>query len=292
MRRAWLCLLAGCGMSADPGLDALVRVEGAQYVPGALPSPSGGPAVAQAFLPNLFVHAGERGLPLDGTLEPGGNGAAIGLVGDAGYWIVPSGTPDTFDPTRPTLSADVDFARLLPAGDRALDVIALDRDGHAGDAFEVPITVDVPDVPDGSLVFTLRWDSPTDLDLHVITPDGIEVWSRNVNSYDPPAPGHPPDPPDAWKSGGILDQDSNARCVIDGIDREDVVWTIDPPPGGTYVVRVDAFSLCGEASANWVVEARVAGEVVATASGLALPQDAELPHEAGAGVHALDVDVP
>jgi hypothetical protein len=42
---AALAALAGCGVSAspDPGLAALLQVPGAQYRPGALPAPSGGP---------------------------------------------------------------------------------------------------------------------------------------------------------------------------------------------------------------------------------------------------------
>jgi hypothetical protein len=141
-------------------------------------------------------------------------------------------------------------------------------------------------------VFTLRWDSATDLDLHVITPDGIEVWSRNINSYVPPAPGQPPDPPDAWMAGGILDFDSNASCVIDGREQENVVWTIDPPPAGRYVVRVDAFSLCGEPAARWVAEARIGGDVVETSSGMATFEDTRGAHDEGAGVLALEVEVP
>jgi hypothetical protein len=283
--------LAACGVTGDPGLEAQFRVEDAQYVPGAMPEMSGGPDVTTASLPNVFVDVGERGLPIDGALAPGSNGAAIGMDGDAGYWIVPAGTPDVFDPNEPTISGKVDFSRLIAAGDHQLEVQALDADGHAGAPFAIPIKAFVRDIPDGTLVFTLRWDSDADLDLHVITPDGIEVWRRNVNSYVPPGPGEPPDPPDAWMAGGILDADSNSDCVIDGADREDVVWT-QAAPAGTYVVRVDTYSLCGVPAAPWVVEVRDHGVVVATVSGLATAADAQLPHDTGAGVHALDHALP
>jgi hypothetical protein len=292
LKKLVILALAGCGASSDPGLGAVMRVEGAQYVPGALPAPSGGPAVISAFLPRANVHVGEVGLALGGTLDPGTNGVAVGLPDDDGYWIVPSSVPDSFDPTHPTIHADVDFARVMASGDYDLTVIGLDRDGAAGDPFVFPIAADDTEVPDGRVVLTLRWDTATDLDLHVVTPDGIEVWRRNVNSYQAPPPGQPPDPPDAWKAGGILDADSNGGCVIDGRDEENVVWTVPPETAGTYVVRVDAYSLCGQPVAPWIVEARIDGAVVGTASGWATTEDARLPHDTGAGVHALDVDVP
>jgi hypothetical protein len=292
-RVAILALLGACsGASSDEGLGADLRVEGAQFVPGELPAPSGGPAVITAFLPRANVHVGEVGLPLGGTLDPGTNGVAVGLAGDAGYWIVPSSVPDSFDPTHPTIRAEADFSRVMASGDYDLTVIGLDEGGAAGEPFVFPIAADDTEVPEGRVVFTLRWDTATDLDLRVVTPDGIEVWRRNVNSYEAPGPGEPPDPPGAWMSGGILDADSNGACVIDGRDEENVVWTVPPETAGTYVVRVDAYSLCGQPVAPWIVEARVDGEVVGSASGWATSEDARLPHDTGAGVHALDVDVP
>jgi len=289
---AIVVLLAACdGASSDPGLGAWLRVEDAQFVPGALPAAAGGPAVIDAYLPRVAVQVGEVGLRLQGTLDVGGNGVAIGLDGDLGHWIAPSGAPDVFDPTHPTFDVDVDWARLLPSGAHVVRVAALDADGRAGEPFAIEVAADDAEVPAGELVLTLRWDSTADLDLRVITPDGVEVWARNINSYEPPPPGQPPDPPDAWMTGGILDFDSNAQCRFDGRMRENVVWTM-PAPAGAYAVRVDAFSLCGAPAAPWVVEARVAGEVVATASGLATAADAALPHDAGAGVRALEVEVP
>lgn len=290
---AIVLVLAACdAASSDPGYGALLQLDGAQYEPGPLPSPAGGPEVVDAFLPRTVVEVGEVGLRLQGSLEAGANGVAVALDGDDGHWIVPSGIPDVFDPTRPTIDVDVGFARVLAAGPRAMRIAALDADGRAGEPWTIDLDVRAAAIPEGSLVFTLRWDTPTDLDLRVITPDGIEVWSRNINSYAPPAPGQPPDPPDAWMSGGILDVDSNARCVIDGRQQENVVWTVEPPPAGRYEVRVDAFSLCGEAAARWVVEARIGGEVVASASGLATFEDTAGAHDAGAGVRALEVEVP
>ena len=79
--------------------------------------------------------------------------------------------------------------------------------------------------------------------------------------------------------------------MIDGRRQENVIWK-DAALPGHHLVRVDTFSLCGEASANWTVEVRKAGAVLARAEGRSGPTDEQMPHDRGAGVLALDVDVP
>jgi uncharacterized protein YfaP (DUF2135 family) len=129
---------------------------------------------------------------------------------------------------------------------------------------------------------TLSWDTQADLDLHLVLPTGTTVWAKNLNSVDP---NQNPDP----TSGGILDYDSNGNCQIDGRRRE-VVYFNQPPPAGHYLARVDTFSLCGEAQANWTVE--VAGAASKKASGFSRDRDTAFAHDAAAGVTAIEFDVP
>ena len=90
----------------------------------------------------------------------------------------------------------------------------------------------------------------------------------------------------------MLDFDSNSSCAIDGRRQEDAVW-MAAPPAGHYVVRVDTFSLCGEAIADWTVGVTLNGTVIAAAEGEGRDTDAALySHEQGAGVTALAFDVP
>src|SRR5687768_3804197 len=99
-------LLPACGgASSDPGLLARLRVAGAQYVPGALPSDQGGPGVVAVENPRNFVRPGERERRLRGALEPGATGVVIGLADDPGYWIVPAGAPDAETPDYPSFDA-------------------------------------------------------------------------------------------------------------------------------------------------------------------------------------------
>ena len=286
-----LATLSACdSASSDLGLDAWMRVAGAQFVSGAPPADSAGPEVVAIDLSSNQIHAGQIDKPLSAALDPRATAATIGLAGDRGYWIVPAGLPEVQAPDYPTFHVALSFASDLAAGDYALDVRAADVDGRLGPPTTLPLSATGEPVPAGALVVSLRWDTEADLDLHVVDPAGVEIYKRNINSYEPPPPGQAPDPT-AFQKGAVLDLDSNAACVIDGRRRENVIWKDTAPPGH-YVVRVDTFSLCGEASASWKIDVRKAGAVLAHAEGRSGPTDEQAPHDRGAGVVALDLDVP
>ena len=132
---------------------------------------------------------------------------------------------------------------------------------------------------------TLTWDNDADLDVHVLDPLGNEIYHGAPSSFDPFRPGS------TETGSGFLDVDSNADCEIDGLRREDVIWT-EQPPSGRYRVRVDAQSLCGEPAARWRVQVTLRGSLVASAQGSALDSDTWGAHDRGAGVLALGFDVP
>jgi hypothetical protein len=79
----------------------------------------------------------------------------------------------------------------------------------------------------GGVQVGLSWDTATDVDLHVVEPNGRETYYAAITS----------------PSGGALDVDSNAGCQIDGKNNENVRWTAGAP-NGTYTVRVDYWSAC------------------------------------------------
>jgi hypothetical protein len=280
------------GLPGDVGLGADLRVAGGQFLRGDVETaePGGGPAVVSVFNSLTAVQPGERDKPLTGSLDPAATAVAIGLRGDSGYWIVVAGPPALDAPDLPTFAATLSFSPELPLGDLVLIVRAVDAQGRFGDPATVPLASSPAPMPTGTLVVSLAWDTEADLDLHVVTPDGVEIWSRNINSYQAPLPGAPVDP-SAWKNGGILDFDSNAGCVIDGRRQENVVWQA-APPAGTYLVRVDTASLCAAPAARWTARAILAGAEIAASQGISLPSDARFSKGPGSGVQALSFDVP
>ena len=169
-----------------------------------------------------------------------------------------------------------------------LQVHAVDAAGHLGAARVVPLAVAPATPVMGDLVVSLRWDGDADLDLHVVDPFGSEVFARAPSTLPPLPPGQTPDP-EAELRAGFLDFDSNAACVQDGSRNENVVW--QAAPTGHYVVRVDAFAMCGAPASRWSVEVRRGDVIIAAARGLALQADAEAAHDRGGGVYALGFDL-
>jgi len=289
---AALFSVACSSTTPDAGLDANLRVSGAQFFRAQLPPAAGGPDVESVDLLTNSIHAGFVNKAFKGALAPDATAAALFLDGDPGYWVIPAGVPDVSTPTFPGVGATLSFSGSLLPGSYAFSVAAIDADGHAGTPNVTTLTAAEDGLPQGMLVVSLAWDTESDLDLHVVDPTGAEIFYSNINSWVPPGPGQPPADPDAWQSGGILDFDSNAHCVIDGVRREHVVWT-ETPPSGHYVARVDASSLCGQPFAHWSVVAYDAtGQPITQARGIALDADTRGDHGRGAGLTAIEFDVP
>jgi hypothetical protein len=288
---AALTLAAGCsGATTDPGLDALLRVPGAQFHRGAAPAAMTGPKLGQFTNASSIIRPGELNAPVSGVATRDTTGIAIYLVGDPGYWIIAPGAEDGGLAGQLDFSAKLSFSPLLPDGTYSV----IGRAVNAAGQFGPPTTLTLntpPDTPTAStLLVSLRWDTEADLDLHLVIPDGTEIWSDKINSFNPPPPGQMVDA-GAYKSGGILDFDSNSNCVIDGRRLENIYWT-ETPPSGHYIARVDTWSLCGVPQANWHLDVTLNGNPLGSAAGSSLDSDAALPHGKGDGLTALQFDVP
>lgn len=287
-----LAALASCddATEADEGTDAYLRVKDGQFFRGAMPAEEHGPLLKSVTV-SPIVHPGSTARTASGEMDPNATAVALTIDGDKGYWILPAGIPSVAARGFPTFAAEIAFAKSLGIGRKTFVARAVDAQGNFGVAFTRPLDVMPDAAPSGHLVITLGWDNQADLDLHVVDPRGVEIWKRNINSYEPPPPGASPEPPNTPHPGGILDFDSNAECIADGRRAESVVYK-EKPPSGHYVVRVDTSSLCGEVSAHWRVEGFIDGVSVGAAQGASTEFDTRYTHDRGAGVLALELDVP
>ncbi|MCU1277592.1 MAG: hypothetical protein JWM53_1138 [bacterium] len=281
--------LGGCSASTnDPAYDALLRLPTGQFFRGKPPTPGDGPAVTQLSPSPGVIHRGPNDA-ISGFVARTATSVVVYVEGDVGYWVV---TPGQLDPSQLDqlgFSAGASYAATLPAGSYTIDALAADIHGHFGPLLTTDIKTD--DMPStDTLLVSLSWDVEADLDLHLVTPDGTEVSTSKINSLPPPVPGQPGDP-NGYKDGGILDYDSNANCVIDGRRQENVFWTV-APPSGHYLVRVDTYSMCGEAQANWSLAVTLDSQSLGLASGRSHDSDAAFAHGVGAGVKALEFDIP
>jgi uncharacterized protein YfaP (DUF2135 family) len=107
----------------------------------------------------------------------------------------------------------------------------------------------VKSVGTGDLQVSISWDVDSDVDLHVVDPDGNDVFYG--------APSQP--------SGGMLDLDSNAGCDIDHVRNENITWTT--APSGMYTVRVDYYDSCSVPATNYVVTVQRKGQASQTFMG-------------------------
>jgi len=287
--RAVLILsLSGCN-AADP-LAAALRFEGADYVFGALPPPGGGPSLVSLETSRALIRPGERDHPVRGAMAKTAEAALIGRAGDPGYWIVVAGPPDAFSPDLRVLDARAELAHDASAGPLVIEASATDATGAVGERRTLELRVEAEAPDDAPLRVTLTWDGAADLDLRVVDPAGVEIGGRNPNSWSPPLPSEPLDP-GGFMRGAVLEVDTQAGCTTSVPRRERVRWPV-APAAGEYVVRVDTFSLCGDAVARWSVVMTRMGVVIGEAEGVSTSLDTRFSHDRGAGVVTLAVTVP
>jgi uncharacterized protein YfaP (DUF2135 family) len=282
--------LSACeqGQRVDLGLDAGLRVQGGAFVRGPLPAATEGPNVQALYLGQRYLDRGLQNKSFSGVLDPNATAAAVMLDGDRGYWLIAAGFPFPESPDTTSFDAPLSIASSVASGPQTLLVTAIDADSRFGPVRPVEFTLTDHPLPSGKLVISLFWDTESDLDLHVVTPGGSEIYRDHVNSWQPPVGTQAG--PDDWKNGGILDFDSNASCIIDGRRNENVTFASVAPPG-TYLIRVDTFSLCAASAARYRVEVRSEDMRLAQAFGETTAASTRFSHGAGAGVTALEVSV-
>jgi len=303
---SWAVAAIGCGgASADNGLTARLRLTNAQFVPGALePSMDATGPVAMANLGVGKFYPGIQNIPLSGEVEKG-TSVLVGLANDAGHWIVPAPLRDmsNLQVEQYTFSARMSLSPDTPTGMETLLVRGVDADGTIGPSDMHMLTVAAPAAA-APLVIRLEWDTNADLDLHAVVPvdpnitlppgvdpvDSVEVWAKSPLALPPSPLGYDKTDP-AVMGVGHLDVDSNSNCVIDGRRVENIIFA-DKPPAGHYTVRVDAFSMCGQASAQWKVSVLMNGEdYLNPATWQATDADTRGNHGIGAGRLAVDFDL-
>jgi hypothetical protein len=256
-----------------------ILVHGAQFIPGELPGtpPPSPDASADAGAPagttlvvtaieaiDTTIFSGEAGTQFSGrtTADASAVGIRLGELG-TGYWVLPIGSPDTEFPGELTWSALVDFNPLDTAGLQPLRVVAIGPSGNAGmqadqnlclasrlpadpgAAYPNDISACNPKLSPPDAVFALTWDANLDVDLHVITPSGVDVNPKMPLLY-PIEAGTVP-----ATTTPRIDRDSIANCVPDGWREEDLAFPTLPVHGSVFQIHANLFSACDQESVNF-----------------------------------------
>jgi hypothetical protein len=305
--------LSGCqGEQPSTGLTNLLRVQGAQRMSGRI-STIPGEADVQVTAPTSGksqVYAGQQDVLLTGSVGPSdetgplAGAVAVGIDQENSYWVLPAPDRDSATPYLMNFRAALSFSpdlepEAFPADDNGTPTLSVVlraiTNGAMGPSRPYDFHILTESLASADLVLSLSWDAPVDLDLHVVAPlpdesGSIEVWSKNPSGL--PADGTPGAPADSTvrRAGGYLDVDSNPACQIDNRDRERVIWT-GPAPAGHYIVRVDAFSLCGLKATTWHATALQRARLIQDTWGTITSAQAAMPHGAGSGMTAFEFDV-
>lgn len=281
--RLALVLAAACDSGQSPSLTGIgepIAVQNGQFIagdlPGTPPSPSDGGVVASLdggteAGPSEPLEISNLGGFVTTNIQPGAAAQSFGgdvsqdavAVGvrlaraGTGYWVVPVGAPDPVNPGFFTFGISASFDLNAPPGLQDLLFVAIGGSGNAGVQTAIPNLCVDSRIPDNDFVcypstqappkavFTLEWDTNFDLDLHVVTPDGIDINPRTPYGGPVEAGVHgiSPDLPH-------VDRDSLGGCVPDGLRQEDLIYPASLP-SGPYTVYVDPFAACGQAAVRF-----------------------------------------
>jgi hypothetical protein len=189
----------------------------ATYHSGDVPTGSGGPSVSSAEQGStpLLGAPFRYSLAGDETFTK----VYISVDGASGYWELD--LPVSVSVLEMVLEMTGD------AGSSFLLQTALGGTGGVGPAHSETITT--TDLSNADISATVTWTGgPSDVDLHVIDPNGFEVYYAQ----------------DVSPEGGRLNLDSNAGCATDNINQETISWPHGTAPSGHYKVVVEYYDDC------------------------------------------------
>jgi len=256
-------LACGSGTKSETGLGEPLRVRNGTFREGALPglppvppgAPDVPPVVTSFESASTTVRLGQADKALLGRASPDAVAVALRFADlGSGYWVLPVDAPDPGNNGELVWQASTDFGGDLPPGLHPLRVVAIDASGRAGAQRELTVCV-TPRAPDNlnacdatlrppAAVLSLAWDTPADVDLVVVAPDGSILDAKRPRSAPRGDAGVDP------SLVGTIDRDSNRGCVIDGVQRENLVFPARPPPG-SYLVYASLFDACGAAPVHF-----------------------------------------
>jgi hypothetical protein len=237
--------------------DIPVQLLGALFVEDRPPVSSEEAAVAPTLAAvtgnDAIITGGTASLELEAA-DPQGAKDIVGLIvevdGYHGYYQRPveffAGKAELVLLLSTLNNQQIDFDKLT------LVLSAIDAEGHRSQPVQHPLKV--VKVGSGDIQVSVSWDTPTDVDLHVVSPyvdhstgEHEEIWYGSKSSN---------------PSGGVLDLDSNAGCSLDYVNNENITWPQGKSPEGTYIVRVDYYDNCYEyGPTNYIVTVKNCGTV-------------------------------
>ena len=223
------------------------EVQNAEYVKKPFPEPSSGPEIEDVYGNTSVLPGGSNPIRIKASSADLAN-VLIGVEDVGGYYKLPI--------TSTTQTDDIILFYILLKQNLAVDtfiiVIALqDNQGQVSEHHN--IMVHLVEAGTGVLQVSCSWDQLNDVDLHLIEPNGEEIYYGNSTSG----------------NGGELDVDSNPACDIDSINNENITYDADDfIENGEYTVKVALYSNCNiSSSTNYSVTVYYQGALITPSYG-------------------------
>lgn len=240
--------LVSCNKDEDESsVKDYLSVSGATFASGSFPAATAGddmPSVTSVTGNSSVIEGGSNPIAVYASVPAAK--ILIGVEGTKGYYEY----SDARKSTDVVYTLALVLSTSLPGEEFVIIIAIVDDFGNISEIYQLPVSI--VEAGTGQLQVSLSWDQPNDLDLHLVEPNGEEIYYSNDYSV----------------NGGVLDLDSNPDCYIDGVQNENITYSDESTvETGTYTVRVDLYSACSvTAQTNFIVTARLNGELIAQQS--------------------------
>jgi hypothetical protein len=159
--------------------------------------------------------------------------------GDEGYHSIVGSDPEADG----VYDIGVKVAAAASQTSLLLNVAVLDASGNTGPARSIEIALVASGT--GDVKVTLSFDRVHDLDLHVVEPNGDEIYYQQPTT----------------ESGGRIDLDSGAHCQPSAANGENIYWPPGGAPTGEYRVSVQNYEQCSPGEIRFTVTVEYDGVV-------------------------------
>lgn len=223
-------------------------VKDAAYVQDEFPEASGGAApVMDVINGNPSVIPGGSN-PIAIESDDAISKILVGVNGVGGYYSLPAS--EAKNPMETYLFYILMNQTLIVTN---FDIVIALQNANGLISDHAIISVTLVQVGTGKLQVSLAWDQFNDVDLHLVEPNGAEIYYANGTST----------------NGGVLDLDSNAACYLDYVNNENITYgetaTVE---NGEYIVRVDFWDVCDVTeTTNYSVTAYYEGSLLSPSEG-------------------------
>ena len=260
--------ITGCKKDDDKNKleESYFSVENGTFTNADIPEPSGSvsaPVISSVYGNPSILEGGSN--PISLLTSSSFKDIIIGVEGVKGYYTIPeAGSGKSLNETVLLILL---FSQTLE-NDSFVIIIAL-RDAQGLISAYSNIQVTKIEAGTGRLQVSCSWDKYNDIDLHLVEPNGAEIYYGD----------------DYSENGGELDVDSNPDCYLDYINNENITYNDEAIiESGKYTVRVDFYSTCTiTANTNFIVTTRYNGQIIAPTTGTNPYSGSFIPSDADAG---------